>query len=345
MGEQMYSTRLRPLAVAVLLGFGCKGDNAAPESLTAPAPEVTSADSAVRLDSAARTTAALTHVGIPYGPSGLWEMHKLRGPTQPFTASHNFILADTLVLQINNARSRSHRLVVALTGGPSTRYTTNGQFDMSKWKATMNTYNKPGLKTAMAAAVLDGTVIGYSLIDEPETKQWGSVLTKAMIDQMVVYAKSIFPTLPVGLAHGPPGYTWRSFERYTKLDYVLYQFNHFFTSGNVVAWRDAVLAQARRDGVTPALSLNVLNGGRQDRDDGVYDCAGPGQGGFGTRFPNCSMTPDQIRTWGKALTPYACFMMVWRYNAAYMSNTANQAAFKELATLAASKPRRSCRRP
>jgi hypothetical protein len=270
-------------------------------------------------------------------------MHKLRGPTQPFTASQNFILADTLVMQLNNARSRSHRLVVALTGGPSSRYTTNGQFDMSKWKATMNTYNKPALKTAMAAAVLDGTVIGYQLIDEPETRQWGSVLTKAMIDQMVVYAKGIFPTLPVGLNHGPPGYTWRSSERYTKLDYVLYQYNHFFTSGNIVAWRDAVLAQARRDGVTPALSLNVLNGGRQDRD-GVYDCAGSGQGGLGTRFPNCVMTPDQIRTWGKALTPYACFMMMWQYDAAYMSKTANQAAFKEIAALAASKPKRSCRR-
>ena len=93
--------------------------------------------------------------------------------------------------------------------------------------------------------------------------------------------KTIFPTLPVGLNHGPPGYKWRATERYTKVDYVLYQYNHYITSGNIVTWRTAVLAQAKLDGVRPALSLNVLNGGKQDRGDGTYDCTGAGMAGSG----------------------------------------------------------------
>ena len=54
----------------------------------------------------------------------------------------------------------------------------------------------------------------------------------------------------------------------------------------------------------------------------------------------CRVTlPDQVRTWGKALTPYACFMMMWRYDPAYMAKSANQLAFKDIAALAASKPK------
>jgi hypothetical protein len=82
----------------------------------------------------------------------------------------------------------------------------------------------------------------------------------------------------------------------------------------------------------------------QDRD-GTYDCTGPGQGGLGTRYPNCTMTADQVRTWGKALVPYACFMMMWEYDAVYFSKSANQLAFKDVAALAASKPKPTCKRP
>ena len=39
---------------------------------------------------------------------------------------------------------------------------------------------------------------------------------------------------------------WRTSERFKVLDYVLYQYNHWVTSGNVAAWRDGALARARR---------------------------------------------------------------------------------------------------
>jgi hypothetical protein len=237
------------------------------------------------------------------------------------------------------------RLILAMTGGLSKDYTTNGQFDMTKWKNKMDTYNTDTIRKAVAQGVADGTIIGNTLIDEPETKQWGTNLTKAMIDEMAAYVKNIFSTLPVGVNHGPPAYNqWRTSEHYQLVDYVLYQYAHYVTSGDVAAWRDAVLAQASHEGATPAFSLNILNGGAQDRD-GTWDCTGEGQAGRGTRFPNCRMTPTQLQNWGKALATYGCFLTMWRYDGTYMSEASNQDAFREIASLVASQPRRSCTRP
>ena len=57
------------------------------------------------------------------------------------------------------------------------------------------------------------------------------------------------------------------------------------------------------------------------------------------------MTADQVRTWGRAIGPYGCFMLMWQYEDAFMSKTANQSAFRDVASLLATKARRSCRRP
>jgi hypothetical protein len=57
------------------------------------------------------------------------------------------------------------------------------------------------------------------------------------------------------------------------------------------------------------------------------------------------MTSTQLKDWGKALATAGCFLTVWRYDRSYMSEAGNQEAFREIASLAASQPRRSCARP
>jgi hypothetical protein len=285
----------------------------------------------------------LAYTGLPFGPAHLWTLSRLNWGPSPFTASQVYTEADSLILQINAARDQGQRLVVAMAGGESTDYTTEGEFDLTTWKNTMDTYNTPVIQAAVAAAVADGTLIGNVLIDEPETKQWGTHMTKALVDQMGAYVKAIFPTLPVGVNHGPPGYQWQATERYNVVDFVRYQYNWYITEGDVGAWRDAVLAQAKRDGVTPALSINVLNGGVKDKE-GDWLCVDEGQAGVGTYWPNCRMTPDQVKSWGTALAPYGCFFFMWQYDDNYISNPANQEAFQAIADLAASLPARSCRR-
>jgi hypothetical protein len=263
------------------------------------------------------------------------------GP-EPFTATQNYTKPEGIIAQIRVARSKKQRLILAMTGGPAERYTTDGNFDMRKWKARMDSYKKTEIIEAVAAGVVDGTIIGNQLIDEPETRRWGSGLNKSLIDEMAAYVKAIFPTLPVGLNHGPPGYLWLATERYQLLDYVLYQYNHYFTAGDVVAWRDSALAQARHDGVAPMFSLNIVNGGVQDRK-GPRDCTGTG--GLGSRAPNCRMTPAQIREYGSVLGVAGCALLLWRYDATSMSNPDNEQAFRELADKLSTTPAPSCRRP
>ena len=149
---------------------------------------------------------AVSYSGIPYGPYDLWESTTaLKWGPGPFTASHdNAFLPTTMAQRIAAARSKGVRLVLAMTGGPN-EVTTNGKFDLAKWKARMDRLNTSAIKKAVADGVADGTIVGNKLIDEPEHPKWGGVPTKAMIDEMATYAKRIFPTLPMGIGHGGIG--------------------------------------------------------------------------------------------------------------------------------------------
>jgi hypothetical protein len=335
------------------LAGGCNSDEAnplAPSDPTDAPPSVPAVDTAPVVDSQPPQppqppqAPGVTYTGIPYGPSSLWHLADVKGEPQPFTASQNYINAESIVQQINAARAMGHRLILAMAGGLSEEYTTNGQFDMAKWKNKMDTYNTDTIRNTVAAAVADGTVIGNQMIDEPETPRWGGNITKATLDSMATYGKKMFPSLPMGVNHGPPSYKWRSNEYYHVVDYVLYQYNWWVTTGDVTAWRTAVLDRAKVDGVTPVFSINILDGGVQDRD-GDYSCTSAGQAGKGTYAPNCRMTPTQVRDFGRALATYGCFLMMWQYDETYMSDAANQDAFREIASLVASQPRRSCARP
>jgi hypothetical protein len=311
-----------------------------PDSSTSA--DTTSADTVSVADSLAQGSAVL-YTGIPYGPTALWATTTtLKWGPAPFTVSQDNTLANAIVARINAARQQRQRLVIAMTGGLASEFKTDGKFDLGKWKARMNTFNTLAIKNAVAAAVADGTIVGNKLIDEPETTKWGGVMTKPLIDQMATYVKNMFPTLPVGVNMGAPGYRWRTWERFKVVDYVLSQYQWRNNQGNVGAWRDAVLAWTRSEGVTPAFSLNILDGGVVD-NTGTWDCAGTG--GKGTLYRDCRMTADQVRTWGRAIGPYGCVMLMWQYDDVFMSKSTNQSAFRDVASLLASKPRRSCRRP
>jgi hypothetical protein len=328
------------LALAALVTAACKDDEDQPNTLLDPVVDAAETDTLVAADTL--TVADARYNGIPFGPFGLWRntdgFHW--GPA-PFTGAHDHVFANSLVKQINYARWRRQRLVIAMTGGPRREYMSDGRFDLSKWRRVLRTFNKPEIRKAVAAAVADGTIIGNTMMDEPEHRAWGRGVTKARLDQMAGYVKAIFPTLPVGVNMGPPGYRWRRDERFHRLDYVIYQYNHYITDGRVGAWREAVQNQARRDGVTPAFSLNLLNGGVKDTR-GSWDCRGTG--GKGTRRPNCRMTADQVRNYGRALGPAGCAMVLWRYDDAFMSKTSNKQAFRDVASTLSSRPRRSCKR-
>jgi hypothetical protein len=322
------------LPVVALVAASC-GEVEPPSSPEAPAPAPSSPDPTA-------PTPAASYTGIPFGPYGLYAtVTEFKWGPAPFTASiENSGYPKHIVARIEAARRQRHRLVMVITAGKPD-YITNGKFDLAKWKAKVNTLNTPTIKKAVADGVADGTIIGNKLMDEPDSPTWGGVVTKALIDHMATYVKNIFPTLPVGVTYGATG-RWRTAERYKVVDFVGAQYTYNSTKGNIVAWRDGFLDWAREEGVTPLFSLNILSGGVRD-NVGAWDC--PGTGGRGSGPGYCRMTADQIRTYGKAIGPYGCALLMWRYDDGFTSKATYRSSFQDIASLLNSKPQRSCRRP
>jgi hypothetical protein len=96
---------------------------------------------------------------------------------------------------------------------------------------------------------------------------------------------------------------------------------------------------AERDGLAVVFSMNLLNGGVQDKT-GAWDC--PGTGGLGDRAPNCRMTPAQVRDFGLTLGPAGCAMLNWKYDSNFAAKPENQEAFSTIAVALAALPRPPC---
>jgi hypothetical protein len=305
-----------------------------------------------KADTAAVTVSALGTIveqGIPYGSFALWSGSAPKWGPAPFTVSVQSDDPSGIVTRIATARSLRQSLVLGIPGLGHAPYLTNGAFDITKWKAQLDKFNTATIRQAVAEAVSDGTVIGNAIMDEPEHSSWGGVMTKPLLDQMATYAKQYFPTLPMGVDHTTMYPSWRTSERYHVVDYIwsppLY-WNTLAKGVTIAAWRDAVVAQATLDGVRVAWGLNPLDGGIQAVRDGLWNCPITASEGRGTFAPNCRMTADQVRDWGRTLAQSpSCFLIMWRYDATYMGRADNQQAFNDLASTLRAKPRTSCRRP
>jgi hypothetical protein len=100
----------------------------------------------------------------------------------------------------------------------------------------------------------------------------------------------------------------------------------------------------KRDGHAILFSMNILNGGTQAARDGLWNCPLTTTGGRGTYDPNCRMTSAQVRENGFALGPAGCGLLMWKYDATFMSKPENQQSFADVAARLATTPAKSCRR-
>jgi hypothetical protein len=276
--------------------------------------------------------------GIPMGLSGLLTAGV--NPA-PYTMSLDGYNAGTIQGRLSDARAKNLRLLLNMTGGSHENYKTDGVFDMAKWQAKMDTYNTDAIRQAVAAAVSDGTIVGNSVMDEPQNTSpdasWGpaGTMTKARVDQMCRYVKSIFPTLPVGVVHDH-----RMLEpdkNYASCEFLVSQYRE--SKGPVLSFRDGGLAFAARSNIAILFSLNLLNGGSI-----VAGCPIPATGGPGTRDNQCRMRPDQVRDYGLVLGPAGCALNMWRYDESFFANVENKAAAKVVADALAKLPRKACTR-
>ena len=291
--------------------------------------------------------------GIPVGLLGLWNGTRLEPNVEVFTLTYGNQLPGTLVARLGVARSRGMKMVTAMTGGARANYLTDGVFDMAKWKARMREFDTPEIRAAVARAVRDGLLIGNSVMDEPfndggpgnESNSWGpkGTMSKARVDSMCGYAKAIFPTLPQGVLQD---YRLAPGDSYRVCEFITSQYRT--AKGPLTAYRDGALALCRRDHHACAFAINVLDGGipvqrkpgQTDYADG--DCPLTTTGGRGTYFPNCRMTPEQVREAGTVLGSAGCFLTGFRYDSAFVAKAENQAAFRAVVSTLGTRPAVSC---
>lgn len=296
--------------------------------------------------------------GVPFGAFGL-----LQGDHPPASLRLHVgsVSAGSVDNRLSEARNKGYRLVFTMTGGSHAQYMSdknggtcdlteyrNGRcvFDLSRWKQKMNTFNTAAIRDMVAKGVADGTIVGNSVMDEPHVcgsgdgNNWGpcGTMTKAMVDGMCGYVKNIFPTLPVGAGHAHDKF--QPEKNYAVCDFIMDQYST--RRGDVSDYRDASLAWGRRSGITILFSMNVLNGGKQDRD-GNWDCKDEG-GMKGTREPNCKMTGSQIQQYGLVLGPAGCALNTWTYEETFYNKPANEDAFQTIANKLAQVPAKECRR-
>jgi hypothetical protein len=274
--------------------------------------------------------------GIPMGLSGL--LSGRVGPS-PYTASLDGYNADNIVSRLAEARAKNIRVLMNMTGGHHKNYMTDGVFDLSKWQAKMDSYNTPAIRSAVAAAVANGTIIGNSVMDEPAnatpTNNWGpaGTMTKARVDGMCRYVQEIFPTLAVGVMHDHR--VLEPEKNYQYCDFILSQYR--LSKAEVKVFRDGGLAFARRSGIAIAFSLNILHGGTQGSTCEKY--------GDDPRGKLCPMTGEQIKEFGLILGSAGCALNMWRYEREYFEKPEIQHALRTLGESLARLPRRPCTRP
>jgi hypothetical protein len=272
-------------------------------------------------------------MGVPMGVWGLLGTDVSGGP---YTMSLDSYTGSSILSRLADARSKGYRVLMQMTGGSHSNYITDGYFDLAKWKARMDAFNTREIRAAVAQGVADGTIIGNSVMDEPQSttdgKAWGppGYMTKAKVDQLCAYVKAIFPTLPTGVVHDH-----RVFEpekNYAVCDFVVSQYR--LSKGTVEDFRDGGLAFAKRSGISIAFSLNVLHGGTAGTT-----CPKYGDDPSGTL---CPMSPDQVRRFGLTLGPVGCSLAMWRYEQAYYDDADIRAALKTVGDSLARVPRTAC---
>jgi hypothetical protein len=268
------------------------------------------------VDAAAISAAMVSRSGIPYGPTDLFRYSWHKPAVSGFSGGLLYASPRGIVKLLNGMKKHHVRAFLKMTGDPQRTYMTRGKFDYNKWKKATARYNTPTIRRAIAAAVADRTLLGYSMIDEPNRFNWNGSINKAMLDRMARYSKSLFPTLPTAAV---VTYYWRPKERYKVMDVVISQ--TWKPKKSAKQFASEAAAAARQNGVALGFSLNLK--------------AGP-KGG--------NMTPSQIKEWSVALGKVSCAMFVWRYERGIFSRSSNMKAFRSAAAQLARTPAKSCRR-
>ena len=308
------SERLRALAASalVLALAGCGAtDSLSPGSGSPATADQGQPDGSTTLAEAPSVASASFSGGIPFGT---WEQ-----PTGTLGATYNgsmqIISPSLLLRQLAEIKSRGGKVAVKLSLGDRHVKDSDGNFSLSKWKATVDQFKNINFRSYID----DGTIIGHYLMDEPnDPRNWnGRPVSPATLEEMARHSKQIWPTM-LTLVRTHPDYLDGN-HRY--LDAAWAQYLH--RRGNVNEYIRENVAEAQKRGLALVVGLNILKGGPN-----------------GTR-----MSAQEVESWGSALlsSSYPCAFLMWKYSSDYLGTSAMKSAMASLRRKAENRGTKSCR--
>jgi hypothetical protein len=269
--------------------------------------------------------------GIPWGESGL-EIDQLRAPV---TGAMVPVSRGTVGAVLRAARAHRIRLILNLAGSRPRYQNPDGTFNFETWKARIDTYRD----VDFAPYVTEGLILAHYLMDEPgAAKTWGGQrVSRAVIDSMARYSKSIWPSLPT-LVRATPSWLATGDTNYHDLDIAWAQWagpNHGGSRGDTPeSFRDRNVAYAKRLGLGLVVGLNYIDGG--DGSSGLHGSSG--------RLDWWQMSAGEIQRVGTVLAgaPYVCAFISWYHQEAFVSRPDIRPAIDSVTRIAAVRGGTSC---
>jgi hypothetical protein len=226
------------------------------------------------------------------------------------------------------------RMVLNLAGPGDDYSHPDGTFDLAAWKARIDAYRD----VDFSPYVVEGLVLAHFLIDEPRAPgTWGGrPVSRADVEEMARYSKSIWPALPTAV-RVTPAWLGEGDTTYAHLDIAWAQWagpDHGAGSGRTPEeFRDENVAHAKALGLGLIFGMNYLDGG--DGSSGIQRAAGAGW---------WQMSAAEVTRVGTVLaeTPYACALLSWRYEPGFEGRPEIRAALDSVARVAAARGGTSC---
>lgn len=228
---------------------------------------------------------------------------------------------------LQSVKAENGRVLLNLAGEPRN---LDGTFSLTKWKALIDGYKGINFNSF----ILDGTLIGHFLIDEPhfQSRWGGKKVPQATLEAMAKYSKDRWPGLST-VVNAPPWWLAEAAApTYVSLDagWLMYSAN---VSSNVPLWVSNQVALAKKKGLGVFSGLNVLDGGN-------------GSSGFRGNYPSkWAMSAAELRKYGSAIlaNSYVCGFAMWKYTSTYYGRADIKSAMGELSTKARNHAKTSCR--
>jgi hypothetical protein len=264
----------------------------------------------------------VTHVGLAFGPAQMPPGRFSEFSATLYTATD----PDTLILALEMARRANTRLFLSLTGNQRNFQSSNGGFDIAKWKQRVDRFR--GLD--LGPYIAEETIVGHILLDEPwDNTNWnGRPVSLPDVEEIARYSKEIWPSMLTVIR---TKYDYLEGYEYPHLDAVRTQYHSRY--GPIDDYMAAHLESARSLGLAMIGGVNLLNGGAKNN------------GSPGRREGQFAMTADEIRSWGRQVltNPNICAFLMYQYDSVYLARPDIQAALAELSEIARDIPKRACR--